>query len=69
MWALVNRRRRVNQKRIRRLWRRQRRQVRRTVRKRPRYGQPARVSAAYPGHIWTYDFVEDAVADRTPCAS
>ena len=22
--------------------------------------------AAYPGHIWAYDFVEDALADGTP---
>ena len=44
--ALVNRTHRVNQKRIRRLWR--------------------RVQATYPGHVWAYDFVEDAVADGTP---
>jgi len=24
------------------------------------------MQAAYPGHIWAYDFVEDALADGTP---
>lgn len=66
MSALVNRTQRVNQKRIRRLWRQQRLQVRRVVRKRPRHARPARMQAAYPGHIWADDFVEDAVADGTP---
>ncbi len=66
MSALVNRTQRVNQKRIRRLWRRQRLQVRRVARKRPRQRPPEHVQAAYPGHIWAYDFVEDAVADGTP---
>ncbi len=64
--ALVNRTQRVNQKRIRRLWQRQRLQVRRMVRKRLRRRPPLRMQAAYPGHIWAYDFVEDAVIDGTP---
>jgi putative transposase len=41
-------------------------QVRRL--KRRRYAptpRPARLQAAYPGHIWAYDFVEDALADGT----
>jgi putative transposase len=36
------------------------------VRKRLRPRRPERLQAAYPGHIWAYDFVEDALADGTP---
>jgi putative transposase len=64
--VLLNRTERVNQKRVRRLWRRHRLQVRRIVRKRIRGKRPQRLQAAYPGHIWAYDFVEDALADGTP---
>lgn len=64
--VLLNRTEKVNQKRVRRLWRRQRLQVRRVVRKRLRPRRPERLQAAYPGHIWAYDFVEDALADGTP---
>jgi putative transposase len=64
--VLVNRTAKVNQKRIRRLWRRHRLQVRRVVRKRMRRPRPERLQAAYPGHIWAYDFVEDALATGTP---
>lgn len=64
--ALVRRSRPVNQKRLRRLWRLHRLQVRRAsrrqARRRPR---PERFQAAYPGHIWAYDFVEDALANGT----
>jgi len=41
MWALLNRRQRVNRKRVRRLWRLQQRQVRRSVRPRRRRARPA----------------------------
>jgi putative transposase len=64
--VLLNRKERVNQKRVRRLWKLHRLQVRRAVRKRVRRVRPARLQAAYPGHIWAYDFVEDALADGTP---
>jgi putative transposase len=63
--VLVNRTQRVNQKRVRRLWRLHRLQVRRMVRKRTRRARPQRLQAAYVGHIWAYDFVEDALADGT----
>ncbi len=63
--AMVNRTHRVNQKRVRRLWRRHRLQVRRAVRLRLRRPRPPHLSAAYPGHIWAYDFLEDALADGT----
>jgi putative transposase len=64
--ALLNRKQCVNQKRVRRLWRRHRLQVHRVVRKRTRRSRPERLQAAYVGHIWAYDFVEDALADGTP---
>lgn len=64
--VLINRTEKVNQKRIRRLWRRHRLQVRRVVRKRTRRARPKHLQAAYPGHIWAYDFLEDALADGTP---
>jgi putative transposase len=61
--VLLNRKERVNQKRVRRLWRQKRLQVRHVVRKRRRRPRPECLQAAYPGHIWAYDFVEDALAD------
>ena len=63
MHVLLNQTERVNHKRVRRLWRKHRLQVRRVVRKRLRRERPARLQAASPGHIWAYDFVEDALAD------
>lgn len=63
--VLVGRTAKVNQKRVRRLWRRHRLQVPRLKRKRTRRVRPQRLQAAYPGHIWAYDFVEDALADGT----
>lgn len=54
----------VNEKRVRRLWRQHQLQVQRvTRRRRPQSLRPTRLVAAYPGHIWAYDFVEDALAD------
>jgi putative transposase len=64
--VLLNRTQRVNQKRVRRLWRLHQLHVRRVVRHRTRRPRPERVQAAYPGHIWAYDFVEDGLADGTP---
>jgi putative transposase len=64
--ALLRRSRPVNQKRIRRLWRLHRLQVRRLARRQARRrSRPKRFQAAYPGHIWAYDFVEDALANGT----
>jgi putative transposase len=63
--VLLNRTEQVNQKRVRRLWKLHRLQVRRVVRKRVRRVRPARLQAAYVGHIWAYDFVEDALVDGT----
>ena len=61
--ALLNQTERVNHKRVRRLWRTHQLQVRRVVRKRLRRERPTQLQAAYPGHIWAYDFLEDALAD------
>lgn len=63
MHVLLNQTEPINHKRVRRLWRTHRLQVPRVVRKRLRRERPARLQAAYPGHIWAYDFVEDALAD------
>ena len=63
MHAMLNQTGRVNHKRVRRLWRLHRLQVRRVVRKRLRRELPPRLQAAYPGHSWAYDFVEDALSD------
>ena len=63
MHALLTQTERVNHKRVRRLWRKHRLQVHRVVRKRRRRERPPRLQAAYPGHIWAYDFLEDALAD------
>lgn len=64
--ALIRREEQVNQKRIRRLWRLHRLQVRRVPRPRRRPKPNDRLVASYPGHIWAYDFVEDALADGAP---
>jgi putative transposase len=61
--VLLTRSQRVNQKRVRRLWRLTRLQVRRAVRPRLRRERPVQLAAAYPGHIWAYDFLDDALAD------
>ena len=65
--SLLRRTTTVNEKRVRRLWRQHQLQVRRIARcRRPRRPRPERVEAAYPGHIWAYDFVEDALVNGTP---
>jgi putative transposase len=63
MHALLNQAERVNHERVKRLWRKHRLQIPRVVRNRLRRERPARLQAAYPGHIWAYDFVEDALSD------
>lgn len=56
----------VNEKRVRRLWRAHQLQVQRVKRHRRSRRLPStRLEAVYPGHIWAYDFVEDALADGT----
>jgi putative transposase len=63
VWALLRRKRTINRKRVHRLWKRARLQVKRTLRRRPRRNRPAPQSAAYPNHVWAYDFVEDHALD------
>jgi transposase InsO family protein len=49
------------------LWRQYRLQVPRISRRRRLRKPPAkRLIATHPGHIWAYDFVEDALANGTP---
>jgi putative transposase len=67
IWALLRRDQKVNKKRIYRLWKRGRLQVRKRVRKRRRRsgvgGIP--VKALHPGHVWTYDFIHDRCLNGT----
>ncbi len=71
IWALLRREgRQVNQKRVRRLWRQARLQVRPARRRRHRRtpaGERASppTQAQHPGHVWTYDFVQDATLGGT----
>jgi putative transposase len=63
IWALLRREGwRVNHKRVQRLWQQARLQVGKPRRRRPRPAHPEQMptQAAYPGHVWTYDFVHDA---------
>ena len=64
--ALIRREERVNQKRIRRLWKQKQLQVKRVRRLRSKRTSANRLIALYPGHVWAYDFVEDALTDGTP---
>ena len=59
IWAVIRRSRRINRKRVHRLWKQARLQVRRVKRRRVRSERPAEVVAAYPNHVWAYDFLED----------
>ncbi len=59
VWAVIRRSRRINRKRVHRLWKQARLQVRRPKRRRSRSERPTAVAAAFPNHIWAYDFVED----------
>ena len=59
MWALLRRKRTINRKRVHRLWKRAGLQVTRPKHRRQRRERPVPLTAAYPNHIWAYDFVED----------
>ena len=65
IWAVIRRRQRINRKRVHRLWKQARLQLRRVKRRRPRPERPPAVAAAYPNHVWAYDFVEDQDAQGT----
>jgi putative transposase len=59
-WAVLRRTRSVNRKRVHRLWKQAQLQVKRSTRARRCRQRPVRLQAAYPNHIWAYDFVQDA---------
>ncbi len=63
--VLLRRERRINRKRVQRLWQQAGLQVPACRKPRPRAAEPQRVPlhAEYPNHVWTYDFMEDATAD------
>jgi putative transposase len=58
-WALLRRKRTVNRKRVHRLWKRAKLQVKRIKRPRARRERPPPMAAAYPNHVWAYDFLQD----------
>jgi putative transposase len=58
-WALLRRKRTVNRKRVHRLWKRARLQVKRVTCPRTRRERPLPLAAAYPNHVWAYDFLQD----------
>jgi putative transposase len=61
VWALL---RRAEKKGVYRLWKKLGLAVsRRRSRKRARKGGPVPRKALYPGHVWTYDFMQDQTAD------
>jgi putative transposase len=57
-WALLRRKRTVNRERVHRLWKRAKLQVKRVSRPRTRRERPP-PKAAYPNHVWAYDFLQD----------
>lgn len=59
IWALLRRKHTINRKRVHRLWKQARLQVQRPRRRRLRRERPPPLAAAYPNHVWAYDFVED----------
>jgi putative transposase len=58
-WALLRRKRSLNRKRVHRLWKQAKLQVKRITRPRARRERPPPLSAAYPNHVWAYDFLQD----------
>lgn len=59
MCALLRRKRTINRKRVHRLWKHAGLQVKRPKTRRQRRERPAPFAAAYPNHVWAYDFIED----------
>lgn len=63
-YVLLRKQRRINHKRVQRLW--QQAELQRPTRRRRRRAlQPKALPlrAEYPNHVWTYDFMEDSTAD------
>lgn len=65
VWAVLRRTRTVNRKRVHRLWKQAHLQVQRPRRRRSRPERLAALAAAFPNHIWAYDFLEDRDAQGT----
>jgi putative transposase len=64
--ALLRRRQVVNKKRVHRLWKRRKLQVRKYPRRRrATLGTGVPVHATQPNHVWTYDFVHDRCLNGT----
>lgn len=59
-WAVLKRTKKINPKRVHRLWKAARLQVRPLARPRKRRERAVRLQAERPNHIWAYDFVQDA---------
>lgn len=59
-WAVLRRTQTVNRKRVHRLWKRAKLQVKRPRRARVRRERRVPLAACYPNHVWAYDFVQDA---------
>ena len=53
-WAVLRRTRKVNRKRIHRLWKMAQLQVKRSPRPRKHRERPGRLQAEHPNHIWAY---------------
>lgn len=66
IWALLRRKRTINRKRVHRLWKLSRLQVKRRTRRRVRRERPTPLAATYPNHVWAYDFVEDRDVHGNP---
>ena len=60
----------VNHKRVARIWRREGLKVPQKQRKKSRLwlndGSCVRLRPEHPGHVWSYDFVQDRTADGRP---
>ena len=66
-WIGLNRAgQKVNKKRVHRLWKQEKLQIRKRARKR-RKNKPAQLPlvAAFPNHVWSYDFLFDATQNGT----
>ncbi len=59
VWAVIRRSRRINRKRVHRLWKQARLQVKRPTRRRSHPERRAALAATVPNQIWAYDFLED----------
>lgn len=64
VWALLRRKRLINHKRLYRLWKSAGLCLPRRRRKPAPKGDRSPMTALYPNHVWTYDFMEDRTANH-----